>query len=114
MSRPASISSNSRCWTRSPSICPEHGGRSRRQDLQLTASLGLTEAADIASEDPERIAAGEALLNRALEITHDLGGRYLVGVLYSVLKYPGPATARGRADSQDVLRGLADGPRVSG
>ena len=44
-----------------------------------------------------------------MEIIHDLGGRYLVGVLYSVLKkYPGPATARGRADSQDVLRRLAE------
>ncbi len=74
----------------------------------VSASLGLPAAADISSGDPGCLAAGEALLNRAVEIVHDLGGRYLVGVLYSQLrKYSAPATAEGRCQSQDVLRRVA-------
>jgi D-psicose/D-tagatose/L-ribulose 3-epimerase len=44
-----------------------------------------------------------------LEVLSDLGSEYLIGVLYGVLKkYPGPATAAGRASSQDVLGRVSD------
>jgi D-psicose/D-tagatose/L-ribulose 3-epimerase len=75
-----------------------------RQPITLTASLGLGEDSDISSAEPEKVQAGERLLGKALEVLSDLGSQYLVGVLYGVLKkYPGPATAAGRASSQDVL-----------
>ena len=80
---------------------------------QVAASLGLPAHADISSGDPERVAAGETLLSRAVDIVHELGGHHLVGVLHSQLhKYAAPATARGRSGSQDVLRRVA--ARASG
>ena len=77
--------------------------------MTVTASLGLAEGSDISSAEPEQVQAGERLLGRALEVLSDLGSEHLVGVLYGVLKkYPGPATAAGRASSQDVLGRVAD------
>jgi len=75
-----------------------------RQPLTIAASLGLGDHSDISSGEPEKVRAGEQLLGKALEVLSDLGSQYLIGVLYGVLKkYPGPATAAGRASSQDVL-----------
>jgi len=75
-----------------------------RQPVTVAASLGLSDDSDISSAEPEKVRAGEQLLGKALEVLSDLGSQYLVGVLYGVLKkYPGPATAAGRASSQEVL-----------
>lgn len=77
--------------------------------IAVTASLGLPEGADIGSAEPEQMRRGEAVLVRALEVLHELGGRDLCGVLYGVLKkYPGPATPQGRAGAQEVLARVAD------
>lgn len=76
--------------------------------LEVSASMGLSDATDIGSEDPQIVAAGEETLNKTVDIVSALGGKHLCGVLYGVLKkYDGPATAQGRANSQDVLRRVA-------
>jgi D-psicose/D-tagatose/L-ribulose 3-epimerase len=80
-----------------------------RQPVTIAASLGLGEDSDISSAEPQKVRAGEQLLGKALEVLSDLGSEYLIGVLYGVLKkYPGPATAAGRASSQDVLGRVSD------
>ena len=72
--------------------------------LAATASLGLSEHSDISSEDPEIMAAGEALLHRCLEFLSDVGGTHLVGVIYSAMrKYMAPATALNRQHSIEAI-----------
>ncbi len=72
--------------------------------LATTASLGLSEHTDISSEDPEIMAAGEALLRRCLEFLSDIGGTHLVGVIYSAMrKYMAPATALNRQHSIEAI-----------
>jgi D-psicose/D-tagatose/L-ribulose 3-epimerase len=84
-----------------------------KRSVAVSASLGLSADADISSEDPDVVAAGERTLITAVEILNDLGAEYFVGVLYGRLaKYPGPATARGRSNSIEVLRRVAE--RASG
>lgn len=77
--------------------------------LAINASLGLTDATDISSDRVESVAAGEALLNKALEVLHDMGAGYLVGVVYGALKkHMQPATPTGRGNGQEVLRRVAN------
>jgi len=77
--------------------------------IAVTGSLGLSPATDVSSEDPDTVAAGEQLLQRALDVVAELGGRHLCGVLYSAMgKYLSPATARGRANAVGVVQRLAD------
>lgn len=79
------------------------------QDIEVSASMGLPEGSDISSDDPEEVARGEAVLNRALDILGELGATQFCGVLYGVLrKYPAPATEVGRRHSQEVLRRVAE------
>jgi D-psicose/D-tagatose/L-ribulose 3-epimerase len=86
--------------------------------LSATASLGLSEHTDISSEDPEVVAAGEALLTRCLEFLSDVGGDHLVGVIYSAMrKYMAPATDLSRQHSLEAIgrlsaRGAELGVRV--
>lgn len=73
------------------------------------SSLEQSADTDISSEDPDVVAAGEKKLITAVEILSELDAEYFVGVLYSQLaKYPAPATARGRANSMEVLRRVAE------
>jgi D-psicose/D-tagatose/L-ribulose 3-epimerase len=86
-----------------------------RHGLHAACSLGLSWDTDISSEDTDCVAAGERLLHTALEVTAALGSPYLCGVIYSAMgKYTVPATARGRANSAAVLRGLAQAAASSG
>lgn len=79
----------------------EHG-------LDVACSRGLPFESDVSSADPEVSARGEAALRQALRITHDLGGRYFCGALYSALgKYQAQPTAAGRANAVAALRRLA-------
>ena len=72
--------------------------------LATTASLGLSEHTDISSEDPEVVAAGEALLHSCLEFLSDVGGTHLVGVIYSAMrKYMTPATDLNRQHSIEAI-----------
>lgn len=79
-----------------------------RAGLAVTASLGLSEHTDVSSEDPEIVAAGEALLRRCLEFLSDVGGTHLVGVIHSAMrKYMVPATELSRQHSVDAIGRLS-------
>ena len=89
-------------------LLQEHG-------LKVSASLGLSEDTDVSSEDPDVVARGRERLATALSVLRDSGGSVLCGVLYSKLgKYAGPATQRGRANSQEAIAWLADKAAASG
>jgi D-psicose/D-tagatose/L-ribulose 3-epimerase len=77
--------------------------------LGVTASLGLSEATDLSSDDPDAVAAGERLLGRCLEVLSDLGGTHLVGVIHSAMrKYALPVTATGRRHSIEAIGRIAE------
>ncbi|MFT3797450.1 sugar phosphate isomerase/epimerase family protein [Microbacterium sp.] len=81
-------------------ILADHG-------IEMTASLGLSGATDLSSEDPAIVQRGEDLLARAIDIVAAVGGTDLCGVIYSALqKYTAPATATGRRHSAEALRRL--------
>ncbi|KAE8765663.1 sugar phosphate isomerase/epimerase family protein [Georgenia thermotolerans] len=80
-----------------------------RHGLSMVASLGLSPATDISSEDEEIRRRGEDLLHRAAAVVRDLGGDYLCGVIYgSMSKHPGPASRRSYANSVESIQRLAD------
>lgn len=77
--------------------------------LAISSSMGHSLDSDISSEGMEAVAAGEAKLNKILEILSELESRYFAGVIYSALnKYMHPATKQGRQNSIDVLRRVAE------
>jgi D-psicose/D-tagatose/L-ribulose 3-epimerase len=77
--------------------------------VRATASLGLTAATDLSSDNREVSANGERLLNKCLDIVSDLESTYLCGVLYSAMqKYMAPATADGRRNSAEAIHRLAE------
>jgi D-psicose/D-tagatose/L-ribulose 3-epimerase len=78
------------------------------EGLHITASLGLPAEADVSSDDPSTAAAGQRLLDTALDRTAEMGGSHMCGVLYgSMRKHMAPASATGRARSVDAIRSLA-------
>lgn len=80
-----------------------------RHKLAVTMSLGLDGAADISSGDPDRIAAGEALLGDALRVARDIGATHVCGILYSAFqKYSTPPTDAGIAGSIAAIRRLCE------
>ncbi len=83
--------------------------------IAINASLGLDDSTDISSDDPDAVKAGEALLNRAVDVLDELGGQWLVGVVYGALKkHMRPATASGRRNGQEVLRRVSDRAQAAG
>jgi len=83
-------------------------------DLGVTLSLGLAPEADISSEDPEKVARGEAVLQEAVNLARDIGSAHVCGILYSVFtKYYSPPTAKGINNSVEVLRRLGEQARAS-
>jgi D-psicose/D-tagatose/L-ribulose 3-epimerase len=86
-----------------------------RAGLGMTASLGLDESTDISSEDRAIVARGAALLDRALAVVRDAGGTDLCGVIHSAMrKYMQPASPRGIANAEEVLRRLAEAAEAAG
>jgi D-psicose/D-tagatose/L-ribulose 3-epimerase len=86
----------------------EHG-------LVATGSLGLNESTDISSEDDAAVRAGEALLERAVDVLAELGAEHLCGIIYSAMrKYMEPATPKGVANSQAVIGRIAERARQAG
>lgn len=82
-------------------VFAEHG-------VQAACSLGLALDADVSSDSDEVVARGAADLDAALDFAAAIGAKHLAGILYSALaKYPGPATAQGRANSAREIRKLA-------
>ena len=88
----------------------ELAGRMLRDNgLAVTASLGLTAATDLSSEDPAVVAAGVAVLERCLDHVATMGGDVLCGVIYSAMnKYMSPASEKGIANSQAAISGIAE------
>lgn len=77
-------------------------------ELGATCTLGLPAAADVSSEDPAAVAAGEAMLRQALRGAVGFGASYMGGILYSAFqKYTHPPTAKGRANAIAVLKRIA-------
>ena len=90
--------------------------RSRLEEHKLgaTASLGLSAATDISSEDPEAVRRGEDLLNTAVSVVRDLGATHFCGVIHSALqKYMAPRTERGVANVVEVLRRVGERAQAS-
>ena len=84
-------------------------------NLEPTVSLGLDAATNVASEDPEIVAAGRKRLDQALTLVRDTGGTMLTGVIFqSLQKYAAPMSARGRANSVETIQALADKAAESG
>ena len=84
-------------------------------DVTASASLGLSLATDVSSEDAARVAAGEAVLRDALTAAKEVGLIYLGGVLYGALtKYAQPVTPQGRENSIGAVRRLCDEAADSG
>lgn len=78
-------------------------------DLRAHASLGLSAATDVTSTDPGIVAKGDALLRKAADVLHAIGGTELCGVIYCALgKYPGPASRENRANAVAAMQRLAD------
>ena len=78
-------------------------------DLAVSASLGLSEATDVTSDAPDVVAAGEALLIRAVDVLADMGGTHFCGVIYSAMKkYMEPVTAEGVRRSMTAIGRVAD------
>ncbi len=89
--------------------------RLEEHKLGATASLGLSAATDISSDDPEAVRRGEDLLNTAVSIVRDLGSKHFCGVIYSALqKYMQPKTERGVAQIVEVLRRVSEKAAASG
>ena len=77
--------------------------------LGVTMSLGLDAAADISSEDPDKVKAGEARLADALRVARDIGATHVCGILYSAFqKYFVPPTEKGIENSIGAIRRLCD------
>ncbi|PYI39447.1 epimerase [Arthrobacter psychrolactophilus] len=77
--------------------------------LSVSASLGLSEATDVSSEDSAVVKAGEELLNRAVDVVAEMGGTEFCGVIYSSMKkYMEPPTAKGLENSKAVIGRIAD------
>ena len=78
-------------------------------NIEPTVSLGLSFKTDIASEDQDRVNAGQELLFKALQKTIDLGSSNLCGVIHSALqKNDAPKTKKGYENSLSVIRDLAE------
>ncbi|MEJ1155987.1 MULTISPECIES: sugar phosphate isomerase/epimerase family protein [Microbacterium] len=87
----------------------------RDNDLAVTASLGLTDATDLSSENPAVVAAGEEMLEVCLDHVATMGGEVLCGVIYSAMrKFMAPASAKGVANSQAAIARLAAKARDRG
>ena len=76
--------------------------------LACTASFIHTPATDIAGDDADAAARGEALMGKALAKARDLGATRLVGGWHSALaKHDRPRSAEGRRRAVDILARVA-------
>ena len=83
-------------------VLAEHG-------LSATASLGLSPETDVTSTNPSIVKKGDELLRKVVDKLHAIGSTELCGVIYCSLgKYPGPASAKNRANSISAVTRLAD------
>jgi len=89
----------------------------RLQDFELSVAvtMGLPPFADISSEDPVAIEQGERILEAAVAIARDLGGKKLGGILFSAhRKYDALPTRKGWDNSVAVLTRVAEKAKSAG
>ena len=80
-----------------------------KNGLAITFSLGLDDATDISSTDPEKIRRGKARLEEAISVARDLNASHVCGILFSAFqKYAVPTTAEGVKNSVEVLQQVAE------
>jgi D-psicose/D-tagatose/L-ribulose 3-epimerase len=83
--------------------------------MGVAVTMGLPPDGDISSEDPAKIARGEALLNEGAAVARDLGATKLGGILFSMHgKYPSQPTAAGWRNSVDTIRRVAERAKSAG
>lgn len=83
--------------------------------LSVSATLGLDEATDVSSTDPQIVRAGRERLLGVAHMVAELGGNYMGGVIYSKLgRYTEPVSAAGRGNSVQSIALLADEAAKSG
>lgn len=104
-----------------PALAPDRldPGNTRRlleeAGIGATLSLGLDEATDISSGDPDRVAAGEARLREAIAVAGELGATHVCGILYSAFrKYAEPPTDEGLKTSVATMAKVAEAASSAG
>jgi len=86
-----------------------------RHGLAAAGGLALGFDTNIADDDGDTAARGEALLDEAVSVARDLGAFQIAGVLHSALgKYERPVSAGGRARAVDILARVAERARQAG
>jgi D-psicose/D-tagatose/L-ribulose 3-epimerase len=89
--------------------------RAKAADLAIVVTMGLPMSADVSSDDPQIVIAGETLLSHAVKAVRDIGGIRLGGVLYSAhAKYAKMPTDRGRKHSIAAIAKTADIAKQAG
>ncbi len=77
--------------------------------LGASCTLGLGFDTDVSSADPIVSRRGEELLERAIDVTREIGASFLGGVVHSAMgKYLAAPTERGRRNCVEALRRLAE------
>jgi D-psicose/D-tagatose/L-ribulose 3-epimerase len=83
--------------------------------IEAVMSLGLGASADISSNDPDRVKAGEQRLDEVIAGARDVGAKYVGGILYSAFqKYDEPPTEAGIRGSAEAIRRAAEKAAASG
>jgi len=84
-------------------------------DLSVAVTMGLPPFADISSEDPTAVEQGERILEAAVAIARDLGGKKLGGILFSAhRKYDALPTRKGWDNSVSTLTRIAEKAKSAG
>lgn len=84
-------------------------------DVAIAVTMGLPLHADVSSEDPSAVKAGEEMLANAVKAVRDIGGTKLGGILYSAhTKYASVPTERGRKNSIAAIAKTAEHAEAAG
>lgn len=83
--------------------------------LDVAISMGLPPEGDISSGDPATVARGTAILMNAVDLTRDLGGTKLAGILSSAHgKCEAPLTRKAWDTSVSAFAGVAEHAKAAG
>ncbi|MBX3567180.1 MAG: sugar phosphate isomerase/epimerase [Rhizobiaceae bacterium] len=89
--------------------------KSQALDVEIAVTMGLPLTADVSSEDPAVVKAGEEMLANAVKAVRDIGGGKLGGILYSAhTKYSTLPTERGRKNSIAAIARTGDIAKAAG
>ena len=78
-------------------------------DVEIGVTMGLPPEKDVSSTEPDRVAAGKAMLADAVRAVRDIGGNKLGGILYSAhMKYDDPPTPDGWKNSVEAIAETAE------